>query len=103
MHRIVVAAIALTGALTAASTAYGQQQGRFCASIDQVVKRLGSEFGEHLSAAGLGSQGQMMAIYSNPESGTWTITVTTPDRVSCVIATGKGFAIEVPEIPGEAS
>lgn len=101
MHRIVAAAIALTGALTAASAQ--AQQGRICAPSDQIVARLGAQFGERLSAAGLDARGQMMAIYSNPVSGTWTITVTTPERMSCIVATGEAFAIEVPEIPGEAS
>jgi hypothetical protein len=100
MHRIAIASLALL--LTTPATA----QQRVCAPTAQMIERLDKGFGERLSAAGLGANGSMVAVYSNPESGSWTITVTTPDKVSCVVSSGEGFVIETPEPPrprGEVS
>lgn len=90
-------AYALAAAALLLPTAGLAQQQRFCAPAAQIIERLGNQFGEHLSAAGLDAQGRMLAVYSNPASGTWTVTVTTPDKVSCVVASGEGWSYERPE------
>ena len=32
-----------------------------------------------------------MEVYASPETGTWTIAVTTPDGTMCLVAAGQGF------------
>lgn len=98
MHRIVAAAIAVTAALTAASTAYAQQ--RPCAPTALMIERLAKTFGEHLAAAGLSAGGKIVSFYANAEKQTFTILMSTPDGISCVVDSGEAFAIEAaPAVP----
>lgn len=94
MPRIALATASIALALLA-TPALAQQ--RACAPTAQMIERLAKAFGEELSAAGVDARGNMLGVYSNPSNGTWTVTVTTPDKVSCVVSSGEGFSIERPE------
>ena len=94
MARRVAYALALA---LVASPALAQQQ--MCAPIAQMTERLSQAFGEHLAAGGLTTAGRLLQVYANREKGTWTVTVTTPDGVSCLVSSGEAFAIELPEAP----
>ena len=107
MHstRIVAAAIALTGALTAASTAHGQSA-RACVPAPALAERLASEYGEVLTAAGVDANGNLVQVYSSDAKGTWTIAVTVPGGPTCVVSSGEGWTRENPEPavpPGQSS
>lgn len=62
-----------------------------CADSDHVVAALQERFGETHFANVRSDADEILDIYSNPSSRTWTILVTLPDRgLSCLIATGTG-------------
>lgn len=103
MHiRIVAAAIALTGALTAASTAHAQQPARVCTSDAQsLIDQLGKEYGEVLTGGGIDSAGNLIQVYSSDDKGTWTIAISIPGGPTCVVSSGNGWAYERPTpVPG---
>ncbi|MEQ8394965.1 hypothetical protein [Thalassobaculum sp.] len=94
MHRI--AALALAAALASATPATAQSA-RFCApDADALVQRLGAQYGEALSAAGVDANGGFVQVYSNGETGTWTIAITIPGGPTCIVSAGEGWTVEAP-------
>lgn len=62
-----------------------------CAERAQVVEALTERFGEDLYGNAVSRTGEILEIYSNASSETWTILVTLPDRgLSCLVASGSG-------------
>lgn len=94
----IVATASAAAFLTLASSfqAFAQSL-QHCATRDLVVERLASKYGESRQSLGLGTQGAMVEIFANQESGSWTITVTMPNGSTCLMATGQAF-----EVLGEA-
>jgi hypothetical protein len=76
--------------LIAAGTVEGQAA-RACAPHDAVVQQLAEGYGESPRALGLGSNNVLMHLFANEVSGSWTITVTTPAGISCLLASGEAF------------
>ncbi|WP_010137373.1 hypothetical protein [Oceanicola sp. S124] len=62
-----------------------------CAPRDVVVERLAEGYGETRKSIGLGSNNAMVEVFASDDSGTWTITMTTPQGITCLIASGKAF------------
>lgn len=62
-----------------------------CADRTRVVEALTERFGEDLYGNAVSRTGEVLEIYSNASSETWTILVTLPDRgLSCLVASGSG-------------
>lgn len=66
-------------------------QTRNCAPRDVVVERLTGGFGETVQSIGLGAQGQVVEVFASNETGTWSITVTLPSGITCLVASGQSF------------
>lgn len=67
------------------------QQGPQCTATDKAYKVLYEEFKEVRLGLGLTPDGQLLEMWANPESGTWTLLVTNPAGVSCIVASGAGW------------
>lgn len=80
------------GALILA-TDHAQAQTRTCARHAQVVERLAAQYGERRQSIGLGAGNVVVETYASDSSGTWTITVTTADGLTCLVAAGRAFEI----------
>lgn len=83
--------LALTaGALLslAANSASAQQN---CAPRAVVVDRLADAFGESRQAIGMARQGRVVEVFASLETGTWTITITLPSGVTCLVASGESY------------
>lgn len=84
-------------ALTAASVAYlaatssVAAQARNCGPRAVVVERLAEGYGESRQSIGLGANNAVVEVYASPETGSWTITVTQPNGVTCLVASGQQF------------
>lgn len=74
-------------------------QTQACAPRAVVVARLADGFGESPQAAGLGAQGQMVEMFASRETGTWTITVTRPGGLTCLVASGDAFEALTQTLP----
>lgn len=66
-------------------------QGASCANRDVIVERLSAKYGETRQSAGLNQNNGMVEIFASDETGTWTILVTLPTGVSCLMAAGKAW------------
>ena len=84
--------ICTAAALLAITTTAASAQGaRNCAPRDAVVDRLAVKYGESRQSMGLGANNQVVEVFASNETGTWTITVTMPNGVTCLVASGQAF------------
>lgn len=86
----------LIGAFTANSVS--AQAGRNCGNRDKIVDRLLNHYGEVRTGAGLTPNNGMMEVYASDEKGTWTIIITTPSGMSCLIAAGQDWQVGPPAL-----
>ena len=73
-----------------ASTAMAQAQPQ-CNERDNVLALLAKKYKETPIAAGVTNTGGLVEVLTDIRSGTWTIIVTTPQGVSCLVAAGEGW------------
>ena len=86
---IAVAGIGAVLAVGSWSTAVAQQAS--CAQREMIVERLATKYGESRQSAGLNQNNGMVEIFASEETGTWTILVTMPNGISCLMAAGKSW------------
>ncbi|WP_099827227.1 hypothetical protein [Oceaniglobus indicus] len=92
MIRIAVASmLGLGGLFLATQNAFAETPNRNCAARATVVERLNGQFGETRQSIGLASNAQVVEVFASVATGTWTILVSTPAGVSCVVAAGQAF------------
>lgn len=95
----------LTAAVLGATlmTAPASAQGSSCANRDLIVERLKSKYGESRQSAGLNQNNGMVEVFASTDTGTWTILVTMPNGMSCLMAAGKAWQgmAAVTETPGQ--
>ena len=82
-------------ALLAATPAADAEETRACAERSRVVQKLAEKFGETLRSLGLHRDDGVVEIYSSEETGTWTILMTRPDGMSCLLAAGQRWEQDV--------
>lgn len=79
---------ALCGFIATAAHGQGQQ----CAPRANVIEHLADQFEQARQSVGLSPDGQaMIETFANSETGTWTILVSLPNGMSCLIADGIGW------------
>lgn len=81
----------IAAALLAQAPLANAQQLQNCAPRDQVVERLAAKYGEVRQSMGLGSNNAVMEVFASSDSGTWTITVTMTNGITCLVASGQAF------------
>lgn len=86
------------GALTAAAALYivssqsaAAENPRNCGPREAVVDRLAEGYGETRQSMGLGANNSVVEVFASDATGTWTITVTTPNGLTCLVASGQSF------------
>ena len=85
--KITLAVLAFATCFAGAASAQNQN----CGSRDQVVERLATKYGESRQSIGLAPKGRVVEVYASTDTGTWTITVTMPNGVTCLVASGQSF------------
>jgi hypothetical protein len=73
----------------AAGTAHAQQAP--CGNPVDIAERLAVEFGEAPAARGIDAGGNLVVIYSNPETGTWTVLLALSRGPACIVSTGTAW------------
>jgi hypothetical protein len=81
--RLILAAIAVCLAMPAAA-----QQ---CAPRDYIAGFLLDNYGERVTATGLDINGTLMTMWANTATGTWTLTATNAQGVTCLLAEGQAY------------
>ncbi len=80
--------LGLAGLLIAPGTGHTQPQ---CAAHQTVADQLATQFGEAKRSMGLASNATVMELYASSDTGTWTMTITLPDGMTCLVAAGDNF------------
>lgn len=78
------------GVILAHQAAYAQQQGN-CSERTRVIERLETKYGESRRSVGLAANNGVVETYASDESGTWTIVITLPNGMTCLVAAGNAF------------
>lgn len=77
-------------AIAAVMTLPAGAQQPVCGDRDEIVARLKSGYQESTSGIGLSATGGVIELYTS-EKGTWTLMLTQPNGVSCLIAAGDNW------------
>ena len=83
---------AVVTALLLVACAPAHAQAPDCAPYDDVVTGLGEVFGESRQVAGLMGPSELLEVYANLGTGTWTVITVGPDGVACLRASGDNFS-----------
>lgn len=77
--------------ILATGHAFAQQVNRNCADRETVVDRLANTYGESRQSIGLAPNNSVVEVFASLETGTWTITVTSPAGMMCLVASGQAY------------
>ena len=86
--------------LTGVAAADAQSANR-CAEREVVLDRLGGKYGETRRTIGMTPNNSVVEMHASEETGSWTITVTHPNGVTCMVAAGTAFETIDPTPIGE--
>ena len=84
-----VTLIAAAASFFAVAPAFAQSAA--CSSRDEVLKQLSAEYSEAPIAMGIASNGGVVEFLSAPAGQSWTIILTLPNGLSCLIAAGESW------------
>ena len=76
-----------------------QAQTSNCAPRPDVLQRLAETYGETRRGIGMARQGAVMEVFTSDETGTWTITVTLPNGLTCLVAAGEAYETLADALP----
>lgn len=79
----------------------GAAQSGNCGPRDMVVERLASGFGETRQSVGLGANNAIVEVFASIETGTWSITITAPGGLTCLVASGGAFESLAERLPAQ--
>ena len=90
---ILTTAILAMATLTMASwnTAHAQAPRVPCELRSKLVERLSATYKEMSVATGLAHDGKLVEVLTNASGETWSIIVTSPQGLSCLVATGEDW------------
>ncbi len=70
-----------------------------CAPRDVVTERLADRFGEARRMIGIASNNTVVETYASDETVSWSITVTLPNGLTCLVAAGEAFQARTDPLP----
>ncbi len=89
MSKVAVIAGAAAAALTLSETAVAAPM--YCGPRKDVLMKLANGLHEQPSSVALTNDGQLLEILRNDTDLTWTILITSPQGLSCVVAEGEDW------------
>ncbi len=87
----------------AAQQVNAQTQGQNCAPRAMVLKHLTEKYGEARRGIGLVQQGSVMEVFASDETRTWTIIVTLPNGMTCLVASGEAYETLAEALPASGN
>lgn len=87
-------------ALAPPSGAQAQAQAITCMPRDALVARLKGSYKEDPAGGGLQNAQRLIEVWASRETGSFTVFVTRPDGVSCIVATGQHWRGATAAVPG---
>ena len=90
--------LGFAGLILATQAGYSAPQ---CGQRPQVLDHLGQQYGESRRGMGVAGNNTVMELFASASTGSWTIIVTMPDGMSCLVATGLGYESVAEELPAK--
>jgi hypothetical protein len=97
-QQMLALSLGLAGMIAAADLAHGAPQ---CDSREVVTALLADRYGETRRAVGIAGQDAVMELFAADSTGTWSITMTLPDGMMCLMASGSGYEALTDELPAK--
>lgn len=72
-----------------------------CDSREAVTALLADRYGETRRSVGIAGQSAVMELYASDDTGTWSITMTLPDGMMCLMASGSNYEVVTEELPAK--
>ncbi|MFN4172902.1 MAG: hypothetical protein ACK4GW_14220 [Pseudorhodobacter sp.] len=72
-----------------------------CGPRAAVLEQLAGRYGESRRSMGIAANNMVMELFANADSQSWTITVTTPQGQTCLVASGTGFETLTEPLPAK--
>lgn len=76
--------------ILASSAAFAAPQ---CNTRDSVLELLAEKYSEAPIAVGVANNGGLVEVLATGDGNTWSIIITTPQGVSCLVAAGEGWRL----------
>ena len=83
-----LATAALTAALLSSAASAAAPQ---CAPRAKLLDLLRDRYGETPVAVGLTNTGRLFEVLSSKDGATWTVVITTPKGLTCMVEAGEGW------------
>ena len=94
MFKRTISAALIFGAAALAPPANAQAV-QNCMARANLVEALASKYKEGLVGGGLQNEQQLLEVWSSDETGSFTVLVTRPDGISCIVAAGRNWVAPV--------
>jgi hypothetical protein len=91
MVRFAYALAAAAFVAASAAPAHAQAQAPACVKRVDLIKHLSAKYHEAPAAVGLADNGSLLEVFASKSGETWTVTVTMPNGISCMVATGQDW------------
>ena len=78
-------------------------QGRVCAKRDKLVGEIAKSHGETRQSIGLQRNSSVIETFANLDTGSWTIIVSLPTGISCLVAAGEAYTQDAQAAKDQAS
>jgi hypothetical protein len=62
-----------------------------CVKRADLISHLMDKYHEAPAAVGLADNGSLLEVFASKSGETWTVTVTMPNGISCMVATGQNW------------
>ncbi|MDZ4134549.1 MAG: hypothetical protein U1D06_03000 [Paracoccaceae bacterium] len=72
-----------------------------CGPRGPILAQLAERFGETRRSVGLADNNMVIEVFASAKTQSWTITVTTPDGNTCLVAAGLGFETLAEPLPAK--
>lgn len=92
-HKLILTGLAtgLAIGMLLTTTSIANAQGQRCGPRTTVVEKLAQKYGETRQSMGLAANNAVVEVFASDETGTWTITVTGTNGLTCLVASGQAY------------
>jgi hypothetical protein len=91
--------IRLTTTALLLSAGAAHAQGAQCSDHAEMARHLAENWGESRQSIALDAANSVVELFASEETGTWTLTVTSPGGPTCMIASGHAFEFTDEPLP----
>ena len=95
--------IAIAAIMMVIMVSQAKAQSVACAGSKELVARLAEKFHEHAIGGGLDGADRLISILVSDDKSTFTILITDPSGMGCIVATGHDWVSDTPAISGSKS